>query len=139
MIKKSFKEHTRMKFGYTIIYVSNVELTLNFYKKVFNLEPGFLHESKQYGELNTGNTKLAFASDGLAEFNGVPYIKNESRNDAAGFEIALVTENVKEGYHHALLNSAISVKEPVIKPWGQEVAYVRDLNGIIVEICSPMD
>lgn len=128
-----------MKFGYTIIYVSDVEATLNFYKKAFNLEQGFLHESKQYGELSTGNTKLAFASDSLAELNGVQYVKNEIRKDAAGFEIALVTEDVKASYRHALLNGAISVKEPTVKPWGQEVSYVRDMNGVIVEICSPMD
>lgn len=58
--------------------------------------------------------------------------------DAAGFEIALITNDVKQGYSHALNNGASAVKEPTIKPWGQEVAYVRDLNGIVVEICSPM-
>ncbi|MDR6644219.1 putative glyoxalase superfamily protein PhnB [Luteibacter sp. 1214] len=24
------------------------------------------------------------------------------------------------------------------KPWGQRVGHLRDLNGVIVEICSPM-
>lgn len=127
-----------MKFGYTIIYVSDVEVTINFYQNAFKLEHSFLHESKQYGELNTGDVKLAFVSDSLAESNGVKFIKNNTMKEAAGFEIALITNDVKEGYKHALSNGAIAVKEPTVKPWGQEVAYVRDLNGIIVEICSPM-
>ena len=127
-----------MKFGYTIIYVSNVEATINFYKKAFNLEQSFLHESKQYGELNTGDTKLAFASNSLAQSNGVMFIKNDVQNNAAGFEIALITNDVKQDYNHALSHGAIAVKEPITKPWGQEVAYVRDLNGVVVEICSPM-
>jgi lactoylglutathione lyase len=127
-----------MKFGYTIIYVSDVEATINFYQKAFKLEQNFLHESKQYGELNTGDIKLAFVSDSLSESNVVKFIKNNATKEAPGFEIALITNDVKEGYKYALNNGAIAVKEPTVKPWGQEVAYVRDLNGIIVEICSPM-
>lgn len=127
-----------MKFGYTIIYVPNVELTINFYKKAFNLEEGFLHESKQYGELSTGETKLAFASYSLAESNGVTFIKNDLNTQAPGFEIALITDNVKQSYDHAIKNGAVALKEPVTKPWGQVVAYVRDLNGIIVEIGSSL-
>jgi len=127
-----------MHFGYTIIYVPDVPSTINFYKDAFNLAQSFLHESKQYGELNTGNTKLAFVSYSLAQSNGVKFIKNDLKGDAPGFEIALVTNDVKQAYQYAIKNGAISINEPVIKPWGQEVAYVRDLNGIIVELCSPM-
>ncbi len=127
-----------MKFGYTIIYVSDVEATINFYKNAFNLEQSFLHESKQYGELNTGNVKLAFASNSLAQSNGVTFLKNDVNSDAAGFEIALIANDVKQSYNHALSNGATAIKEPTKKPWGQDVAYVRDLNGVIVEICSPM-
>jgi lactoylglutathione lyase len=128
-----------MKFGYTIIYVSDVESTINFYEKAFGLKQHFLHESKQYGELSTGDTRLAFASNILAEANGVKYITSDPKSFAAGFEIGLVSNDVKSSYNHALANGAINVKEPMIKPWGQEVAYVRDINGIIVEICSSMD
>lgn len=127
-----------MRFGYTIIYVSDVPSTLNFYKNAFNLESNFLHESKQYGELNTGNTKIAFTSNSLAQTNGVKFIKNDIESEAPGFEIALVTDNVSQAYTHAIQNGAIAINEPTIKPWGQEVAYVRDLNGIIVELCSSM-
>lgn len=128
-----------MKFGYTIIYVSDVESTINFYQKAFKLEQGFLHESKQYGELKTGDVKLAFASNAIAESNGVKFVKNDVKKEAAGFEIALITNDVKQDYNDAITNGAIPIKEPMLKPWGQEVAYVRDLNGINVEICSPMD
>ena len=58
-----------MKFGYTIVYVSSVADTLTFYKDAFGFETRFLHESGQYGELNTGETVLAFASHDMAEMN----------------------------------------------------------------------
>jgi lactoylglutathione lyase len=36
---------------------------------------------------------------------------------------------------------ATIVKEPEAKPWGQTAGYLRDINGIIVELCtqSPRD
>ena len=127
-----------MQFGYTIVYVSDVENTMTFYKKAFNLEEHFLHESKQYGEFNTGNTKIAFVSNSLAQSNGVNFIENNLKNIAPGIEIAFITEDVKQSYQHAITEGATAVKEPSLKPWGQEVAYLRDINGIIVELCSPM-
>ena len=127
-----------MNFGYTIIYVPDVETTMTFYKNAFNLEEHFLHESKQYGELNTGNTKIAFASNSLAQSNGVSFIENDTKNIAPGIEIAFITPDVKQAYQHAIMRGATIVKEPSMKPWGQEVAYLRDINGIIVELCSPM-
>lgn len=60
-----------MKFGYTIVYVSSVEETLAFYKEAFGFETRFLHESGQYGELETGETVLAFASHGNRSLSGV--------------------------------------------------------------------
>lgn len=48
-----------MKFGYTIVYVSSVIEALTFYKEAFGFETRFLHDSDQYGELETGTTVLA--------------------------------------------------------------------------------
>ena len=127
-----------MKFGYTIIYVADVEKTINFYENAFKLKQSFLHESKQYGELDTGGTKLAFASEALSESNGVEFVKNTSNKVAAGFEIALVCDDVHEAYNIACKGGAIPAVEPFEKPWGQTVAYVRDINGVLVELCSPM-
>jgi catechol 2,3-dioxygenase-like lactoylglutathione lyase family enzyme len=127
-----------MKFGYTIVYVADVEKTINFYQQAFKLKVGFVHKNKQYGELATGDTKLAFAAETLAEGNGVEFIKNHSNKLPAGIEVTLVTNDVVEAYKHAVTAGAIAVKEPLRKPWGQMVAYVRDLNGILIELCSPI-
>ena len=61
---------TSMRFGYSIIYVSDVPKTLEFYEGAFGLQTGFLHESQLYGELETGETTLAFAADEMAKLNG---------------------------------------------------------------------
>lgn len=128
-----------MRLGYIMVYVPDVEAALFFYENAFNLKRLFLHESMQYGELATGSTKLAFVSETFAESNGVNFINNRpNTNKAPGVEIAFIAENVSDAYKHALAAGAIDVKGPVEKPWGQTVAYVRDLNGFIIELCSQL-
>lgn len=47
-------------------------------------------------------------------------------------------ENVPVAFTNAVNAGAISVVEPKVKPWGQTVAYVRDIDGILIEIASLM-
>ena len=123
-----------MRFGYTILYVNDVEASVEFYGRAFGLERRLLHESGQYAELETGATALAFASHELAAAN-VP--GHSASADGGGFEVCLVTEDVATGYRRAVDAGAEPVSEPASKPWGQEVAYVRDLDGVLVEIATP--
>ena len=127
-----------MKFGYTIIYTKDVEKSIEFFEKAFTFKRRFIHESG-YGELETGDTALAFASHDLGVSN-LPngYIKVDS-DKPLGIEIALVTDNVNKAYMDSLSFGAISVKEPVQKPWGQLVAYVRCPDGTLLELCSPIN
>jgi lactoylglutathione lyase len=128
-----------MKFGYTIIYVANVEATALFYERAFGIKRRFVHESNQYAEMETGQTTLAFASNEMRILNELEIMGNDLANlRATGFEVAFVTENVEQSYTLAVSQGAISVAKPKLKPWGQQVAYVRDLNGVIIEICSEM-
>jgi lactoylglutathione lyase len=54
-----------MIFRYTILYVADVPATLAFYNAAFAIPTAFLHEGGDYGELLTGQTKLAFSSHAL--------------------------------------------------------------------------
>ncbi|MFN7262487.1 MAG: VOC family protein [Pseudobdellovibrionaceae bacterium] len=128
-----------MKLGYTILYVKNVSETLNFFIKAFGLKKKFLHESGDYGELSTGETTLAFASFELAESNGVGFGREKSSRPCSEMEVALVTKDVEGAFQRAISEGAINVVSPVIKPWGQTVAYVREPDGFLVEICSPIE
>jgi uncharacterized glyoxalase superfamily protein PhnB len=129
-----------MKFGYTIIYVDAVDETLKFYKKAFGFETRFLHESGQYGELETGETTLAFASHSMGEMTlGGHYQRTDPKADPLGVELAFVTDDVAAGYDMAISAGAVSISPPTSRPWGQVVAYVRSQEGSLVEICSPMN
>lgn len=126
-----------MKFGYTIVYVSSVVDALTFYKDAFGFETRFLHESGQYGELNTGETVLAFASHAMGEMNlDGHYQKTDINATPFGVELAFVTDDVASSYAKAVTAGAVSIKEPTTKPWGQVVAYVRSREGSLIELCS---
>ena len=126
-----------MKFGYTILYVKDVEKTVAFYESAFGLKRKFVHDSG-YGEMDTGEAKLAFASVDLATSNGVSFIPANPEGPSPAVEVAFVTEDVADAFAVAVNAGAVPVAQPKQKPWGQVVAYVRDLNGFLVEICSPM-
>jgi catechol 2,3-dioxygenase-like lactoylglutathione lyase family enzyme len=128
-----------MKLGYTIIYVPNVAASLTFFEDAFGLSRRFLHESGDYGELETGETTLAFASHELGNTNfPAGFVAASDSNKPLGVEIALVTAAVVEAHAKALAAGATELKEPETKPWGQVVSYVRCPDGTLVEICSPV-
>lgn len=127
-----------MKLGYTIVYVADVPSTYAFYQVAFGLQGRFLHDSHLYAELETGATVLAFAGEPMAAMNGFAIRPNRPAEVAAGFEIAFVTDDPDAAYQKAVAAGATAVKPPAAKPWGQVVGYVRDNNGCLVEICSPV-
>ena len=128
-----------MKFSYTILYVRDVASAIAFYESAFGLKQRFIHESGQYAEMETGGTTLAFASNELARSNFPQgFQENNLSNLPAGIEIGFVTEDVSAAFVNVVNAGAVAVVEPKVKPWGQTVAYVRDLNGILVEIASPI-
>ena len=128
-----------MKFGYTIVYVTSVPDALAFYEKAFGFQARFLHESGQYGELESGSTTLAFASHALGEMNfGANFVPVSATATPPGIELAFVTEDVSSAYAKAVEAGASPLHAPEQKPWGQVVAYVRSQEGTLVELCSPV-
>jgi uncharacterized glyoxalase superfamily protein PhnB len=123
-----------MKFGYTIIYVDEVEATIAFYETAFGLKRGMV-AGGEYGELATGETKLAFAAKKMLHGPG-QFASPDGK--VLGVEIALTTGDVQAAFDQALAAGAKPVSKPDKKPWGQTVAYVRDCNGFLVELCTPV-
>ncbi|MFP2926759.1 VOC family protein [Pyxidicoccus sp. 3LG] len=127
-----------MKLGYVILYVPDVSATVAFYEKAFGLQRRFVHESGTYAELETGATALAFAAESMAKDNGLTVRFHRPKEDAAAVEVALVTPDVQAAYERAVKAGALAAQPPKQKPWGQTVAYVRDIDGVLVELCTPM-
>jgi catechol 2,3-dioxygenase-like lactoylglutathione lyase family enzyme len=127
-----------VRFGYTILYVADVAASLDFYERALGQRRRFVHDSGQYAELDTGDTALALAAHELAAANlpGV-YRPQESSSTRPAFEVCFVTQDVQGAFDRAITEGAESVTAPQTKPWGQDVAYVRDPDGNLVELASP--
>lgn len=127
-----------MRFGYTIVYVPDVPATVDFYEAAFRMTRRFLHESGMYAEMETGATALAFAHASMAAMNGLEIEPLTPSRTAPPVEIALISDTPDADFDHAVSHGALMVSPMQEKPWGQRVGHLRDLHGVIVEICSPM-
>jgi lactoylglutathione lyase len=116
-----------MRLGYVIRYVDDVEAAIAFHERAFGLKRGFV-AGTDYGELQTGEVTLAFAKAGEAPGPGA---KGET-------EVAFVTDDVAAGFAAAREAGAQTVAEPKYFEHGQTVGWVRDPEGDLIEICTPV-
>ncbi|WP_417602387.1 VOC family protein [Owenweeksia hongkongensis] len=137
--KLSTDNQKSMKYTYTILYVENVTETIEFYEKALGFSRKFITPENDYGELITGETTIAFASTELGNSNfkkGFEKIKNSGK--PFGVELAFTTENIETYFQHAIKSGATEYEPLTEKPWGQKVGYLRDNNGFLIEICTPI-
>ncbi|HEX8576595.1 MAG TPA: VOC family protein [Flavobacterium sp.] len=129
-----------VKLGYTILYVSNVEKSIEFYENAFGFKRKFISPEHDYGELNTGETTLSFASKKLASSNLKDgFLESNVNEKPFAIEIAFITDNVEEITERTMRAGATLIENPKQKSWGQTVSYIRDIDGFLVEICSPIE
>ena len=128
-----------IQYAYTILYVSDVPSTIDFYKKSFGFEQKFITPENDYGEIISGSTTIAFANLELGKSNFKNgFEESNLSNKPFGIELAFTTTEVEKVMKNAIKNGGKLLEERVTKPWGQEVGYLRDLNGFIIEICTPI-
>jgi lactoylglutathione lyase len=128
-----------VSFAYTILYVADVEQSISFYEKAFGFKRKFTAPGNEYGELDTGATALSFAAVDLGKKNlKEGFIQSTTTGKPFGIEVAFATNDVEAVYNAAVKAGAIATQPAVNKPWGQTVAYVRDIDGFLIEICTPM-
>ncbi len=120
-----------MKFAATILYVDDVQSSVDFYGRAFGFTVDF-SSGDDYAVLSSeSGATISFASKDLPP--QVPGV----REAHAGFELWLATEDVAGAVEKAVNAGAELVAEPTAKPWGQVVAYVRTPDGSLIEIGEP--
>ncbi len=128
-----------MKYAYTILYVESVMETIEFYEKAFGFTRKFITPENDYGELISGETTIAFASIELGNSNFKKgFEKITLSKKPIGVELAFTTEHIEQDFQNALNSGATEFEPLTEKPWGQKVGYLRDNNGFLIEICTPI-
>jgi uncharacterized glyoxalase superfamily protein PhnB len=121
------------------MYVKDVKATLDFYTKAFGFEIKFCTPENDYGELSTGGTTLAFASETLGKQNlKKGFTSRDSASKPFGMELAFTTTHLASDFQRAVHAGATAYEPITEKPWGQQVGYLLDINGFLIELCTPM-
>ena len=134
-----------LHFRYSGLIVPDVPQTVEFYEKAFGFKLRYMHPSAGYAELDTGDTLLAFVGEAFigatSLLGGLDYAPSRPTSDAPAQIVALVTDDLDADWQCATAAGATVVKLPEPKPWGQTTGYLRDCNGVVVELCtrSPRD
>ncbi len=128
-----------LRLGWVIVYVDDPAAASAFYQAAFGLAGEFVHPSGSYAQLDTGATKLAFASYALGEQNFDRGVRRTGVDEQPpNVELALVADDVDAAFAHALEAGCVALASPEDKPHGQRVSYVRDPFGTLVELATPI-
>lgn len=122
-----------------MFWVPDVPATVAFYERAFGVSARWVREEGDYAQMETGATTLQFAVETAAPTSGLEVIPLRPDTPAAGVQLSLAVADVPAIVAQAEAAGARKVADPVTKPWGQVVAYVRDLNGLLVELTTAGD
>ncbi|MCA2978526.1 MAG: SRPBCC family protein [Myxococcaceae bacterium] len=129
---------TPVTLGGVILYTPDLEKKVAFYEQAFGFEVASRAPGGVYVQLK-GSVPLAFVAESFVK-TMVPDLRASRPNEApAAAELMLVFADVDAAYARALKSGAVAVVAPVTKPWGQVVSYVRDVDGALVELCTPWE
>ena len=122
---------------YALAYVESPSRSLAFYELAFGMRRRFLADGGTYGELDTPGVVVGFVAESQARAN-VPrgHRPNTLAGEPAGFEFGFEVEDLEAAWAKAVQAGAQPYAEPATKPWGQRIAYVRDPDGILVELAA---
>ncbi|MEL6635318.1 MAG: VOC family protein [Bacteroidota bacterium] len=128
-----------LQYAYTILYVPDVRASIEFYETAFDFSRIFISPENDYGELESGPTRLAFATHELAHSNfSGGFRASQASEPPLGIELAFTTTELSAAVERAVQAGARVLRPIEEKPWGQRVAYLRDRDGFLIELCTPM-
>ncbi|GAQ78010.1 glyoxalase family protein [Klebsormidium nitens] len=125
--------------AYIIVYVEDVEKSIAFYEKAFGLKTRMATGEKRtaWAEMETGSTTLAFTPKAQRETALSGGVKSHDDSEAApNVLVSFTYDDVNSAYKHAIDSGAKPCAEPEPKPWGMTAGYVKDIDGILVQIGS---
>ena len=124
-------------FRWTILHVPDVDGAVEFYGRAFGFRATRHDEDGSYAELDTGGTVLAFAShDLILRSHPRGFVNLQSQTSPPCMELAFLVDDVEAAWRQAIAAGATPQRHPEWMPWGQRVGWVRDCNGILVELVS---
>jgi catechol 2,3-dioxygenase-like lactoylglutathione lyase family enzyme len=123
-----------MKLNSVVLYVPDVAAAIAFYEQAFGLHLRSADRNGEFAEMDTGGAPLVFVAEGRRAEAGHTFRAHRPSEQPAATEVGFVASDVAAAYSAALKAGAVPYEAPNTRLDGQTVAYVRDLNGVLVEI-----
>jgi len=122
------------RLGYAILFVSDLEGSIAFYRDVIGLP--FRFAVADYAEFATDGAKFAlYARRALPELIGAEVPPGEAPWPQG--EVAFFVDDV-DAEHDRLVQAGVRVLAPPIdRPWGERTLHVADPDGNVVELTRP--
>ena len=122
------------RLGYAILFVSDLERSVAFYRDVLGLPFRFASES--YAEFATDGAKFSlFARSHLPQLIGREAPPGEAPWPQG--EVAFFVDDV-DAEHERLARAGVRIlAPPTDRPWGERTLHVADPDGNVVELTRP--
>ena len=120
----------RRRVDYVILYVSDLQRSIAFYRDVVGLL--FKFTDAGYAEFATEGTKFALYE--RARLPGL--IGREGVEGGLSGEVAFLVEDVDAEAERVRGTSAAILSGPVDRPWGHRTLHVLDPDGHVVEFAQ---
>jgi lactoylglutathione lyase len=121
--------------GFVILYTADVAKKMAFYERAFGLQKKRVAEGEVYGEMH-GDVPLQFVREDFAKAYIPDFVANRLERPPAAIEIGFLLDDVPAAYQRAIDAGCTSIASPEKRPWGPTIAFVRDDEGVLVELCS---
>ena len=126
-----------LSLGWVIVFVDDAVEAAAFYTTTFGIPHDFTSPDGSHAQLDTGETKLGFATYERAAQN-IPGGVQATGTIPANAELLLVHQDVDAALARALAAGCTLLAPPADKPHGQRVAFVRDPFGTLIELGTPL-
>ena len=117
------------RIGYVILYVSDLDASVAFYRDVVGLPYRFTDAG--YAEFGTDGTRFA-----LYERRRAEWLTGRPVRPGPAAEIVLVVEDVDACADRLAAAGADVLSGPADRPWGHRTVHVADPDGFVVEFAQ---
>jgi lactoylglutathione lyase len=122
------------RLGYAIVYVSDLERSIAFYRDVVGLP--FRFSSESYAEFATEGAKFAlYARSHLHELIGRDAPVEQTPWPQG--EVAFLVEDVDAEHERLVASGATILMPPRDRHWGERTMHLLDPDGFVVELTRP--
>jgi lactoylglutathione lyase len=120
-----------------MLYVSDVSRSTRFYQEAVGATCDHADDDGSYAELTLGSLVMGVVQVEHARrhFPG-EFRRHDASDMPAAFELYVEVDDLGAAVARALEAGATQLSEPTERPWGQTNAFLRDPDGVVIELAT---